>query len=120
MNKPSSPPNENAPEGVVPENVELPTPPPVDPETIGADAVKTTADGRKVGWQQPPRPYGTPEDKHSCSHTGAVVARLNLGRRSLGDEWVCGCGQTFVVKIGGGGNKILAKKEDVTDEQVEG
>ena len=94
---------------------ERPTPPPFDPAAIGPDAIQTVA-GRKFGWQQPRNPAPVPEDPDTCAHTALVGARAMLkadpDSYSVGDEWLCTCGQVFVVTIGDAGNKILKEKDE--------
>lgn len=83
--------------------------PPVDPKAVSRDAVKTVGD-KKYGWQQPAQPIGMKSDL--CAHIGLVHARLTIDMHEVGDEWVCQCGQVFVVSIGEGGNKIFTKKSE--------
>ena len=60
------------------------------------------------GWQQPPVPRPVPIAK--CSHLGAVFAGLTVFSHAEGHEWICPCGQVFVVVSDGGRNKHLVKK----------
>lgn len=89
----------------------IPKPPVVDPDATDPTAVKTTADGRKVGWQQPAQPKSDNDAKY-CAHIGKAIARMSIRQHEIGDEWVCTCGQTFEVVWGAGGNKILMKKAE--------
>lgn len=60
------------------------------------------------GWQQPANP---PRRRaYQCPHLGAVFAALSAPMHNEGHEWVCGCGQVFVVVSSSGENKQLVKK----------
>ncbi|MDF1603362.1 hypothetical protein [Nocardioides sp. YIM 152315] len=61
--------------------------------------------GRKFGWQQQPRPILQQPPK--CPHIGLLFASVGVALHDPGHEWVCGCGQVFVVVSDGGQNKRL-------------
>lgn len=56
------------------------------------------------GWQQPPVPVRV---SRKCPHLGAAFANLVAGMHDEGHEWICPCGQVFVVVSNGGRNKTL-------------
>lgn len=57
------------------------------------------------GWQQPPTPPVRSAPR--CPHLGLLFANLSAYRHTEGHEWVCGCGQVFVVVSNGGRDKRL-------------
>ncbi len=59
----------------------------------------------KPGWQQPAVPLTPPK----CPHLGLVVAAFTIGQHSEGHEWVCVCGQRFMVVSNAGKDKRLEK-----------
>jgi len=69
----------------------------------------------KAGWQTDPLPKS--EFEIPCPHVGRTVASFQAKRYPLGAEWVCTCGQIFVVAINAGGKKTLRSQDDV--EEVE-
>lgn len=44
---------------------------------------------------------------------GRMAAVLQTSQYALGTEWICTCGQVFVVAINMGGKRTLLKPEDV-------
>lgn len=59
---------------------------------------------RAPGWQQA---AVRPARNLRCPHLGVVMASLTLSLHDTGHEWVCGCGQVFVVVSNGGQDKGL-------------
>lgn len=95
-----------------PEPEEYPEPI-IAPAAIDPTAVDTVIGGKKFGWQdEPNRPFSSPE---VCVHIGVVSARAQIVAHDVGHEWICTCGQVFVVTINTGGKKTLTPKEDVVD-----
>ena len=87
---------------------------PVEPETPRMPVPEEWPEEEpSPGWQQPPIPIE--EQPYPCTHIGRVFASLGLARHHVGHEWICECGQVFVVIINKGDKKILKKKEDVVD-----
>lgn len=64
---------------------------------------------KKPGWQQPAAE--TEVVKAPCNHMGVAAARFVVDEHSVGDEWVCPCGEVFVVKINAGDNQVLVQKD---------
>lgn len=62
----------------------------------------------KSGWQQPPV---AEEVRRSCRHLGTVIAALSISAHPEGHEWICTCGQVFIVVSNAGKDKRLVKKE---------
>jgi hypothetical protein len=61
---------------------------------------------RKPGWQQP---AVTPVRRRpECLHFGLLFASFTLSVHPVGHQWVCTCGQVFVVTSGREG-KTFAK-----------
>lgn len=65
------------------------------------------------GWQTKPLP--DEQIKLPCPHFGQVRASLQAHKYPLGAEWVCGCGQIFVVAYTAGDKRTLRLKERVVD-----
>lgn len=65
------------------------------------------------GWQQPPLPIEARRDE--CTHMGRSMAMLRVPFYAEGAQWVCICGQIFVVAKTKGGKKTLRKQEDVPE-----
>lgn len=63
------------------------------------------------GWQSDPLPVT--EWSAPCVHMGQLRAALQVVRYPLGAEWICTCGQVFVVAINAGGKRTLQQKADV-------
>jgi len=60
---------------------------------------------KSPGWQQPPT--------STCLHLGAAFAALSISRHAEGHEWVCTCGQQFVVVSNGDEGKRLVPRNRV-------
>lgn len=65
------------------------------------------------GWQSPPLEVAQPVIP--CPHLGRLRAATEVHRYPRGTEWVCGCGQIFVVAINKGDKRTLIKKEDLEE-----
>lgn len=63
---------------------------------------------KKPGWQSPALPPRklTPME---CPHIGAVFAAFTISSHAEGHEWVCPCGQVFMVVSNAGKDKRLVK-----------
>lgn len=84
---------------------------PVAPAAIDPIAVENVPVEKKFGWQdEPNRPIPTPQ---ACAHIATVSARTQLVVHDVGHEWICTCGQVFVLTINTGGKKTLTPKEEV-------
>jgi len=51
------------------------------------------------GWQQPAQ----------CSHLGLLFAAFSINLHAEGHEWICTCGQRFVVVSNGGDSKRFVR-----------
>lgn len=60
------------------------------------------------GWQQPPVPRQPVVPK--CIHLGVFGASFTLHQHAEGHEWICPCGQVFVVVSNGGKDKRLVQR----------
>lgn len=67
-----------------------------------------------VGWQTDPLPIE--QQQTTCPHMGQIKAALQAGRYPTGAEWICACGQVFVVAANSGGKRTLRKQEIVKAE----
>lgn len=99
-------PKETEPKEDEPKEVEDTTPRDTLP-----DASQLPEEKPKVGWQTDPIP--AKELKIPCPHIGRTIAALQVELYPLGAEWVCTCGQIFVVAVNKGGKRTLRKQEDV-------
>jgi hypothetical protein len=66
----------------------------------------TERDAGRIGWQQPPIPR---RRASTCPHIFLPFASIAAAAHAEGHEWVCGCGQVFVVVSNGGHDKRLVK-----------
>lgn len=64
---------------------------------------------RKYGWQQAALPIVRQAHRMVCHHFGTLFASNQLNRHAVGHEWVCSCGQGFVVVMKHG-KKHLVKE----------
>lgn len=64
----------------------------------------------KSGWQQ--KPIVPEPSLNQCPHLGVFFASLSLRRHPEGHEYLCSCGQIFVVVSNGGEDKKLVPREE--------
>lgn len=64
---------------------------------------------KHYGWQQAALPIVKKAHRMVCHHIGLVWAQHQMDRHAVGHEWVCSCGQTFVVVVKHG-HKAMVKE----------
>lgn len=84
------------------------------PRDVFSGETQTVKEKPTPGWQVPP--LAAEELEISCPHIGRIVASLQSALYPLGAEWVCTCGQIFVVAVNKGGKRTLRKQEDVAED----
>ena len=64
---------------------------------------------RHYGWQQAALPLAKKVHRMVCHHFGTLIASNQMDRHPVGHQWVCSCGQGFVVAMRHG-KKALVKE----------